>query len=104
MIDEVLGSMTEIERAVQWFDNRLKNTPMPAAREAYTAALAALKEKLARESGKTNGDRIRRMKDEELAKTIVSTDWCVGCPHNGSRRCGDPDACVEGGRIWLNQS
>lgn len=58
------------EMAVQWFESRSKNTPMPAAREAYRAALDALKEKKVRESGKTNGDRIRRMNDKELAKTM----------------------------------
>ncbi len=95
--------MTEIERAVQWFENRLKNTPMPAAREMYRTALAALEEKLARESGKTNGDCIRRMTDEELANAISNVPWCEECPYNSGEHCGEPRTCTEGGILWLRK-
>ena len=96
--------MIETEKAVRWFESRVRNTPMPGSREMYRVALAALEEKLERESGRSNGDCIRRMTDEELVEVFVNTDWCEECPYNGGEHCGDPVACGKGCIQWLKKT
>ena len=48
---------------------------------------------------KSDGDRIRQMTDEELAKTMRSCKFCAylykGCQHNGT--------CTQGFLEWLKQ-
>lgn len=48
---------------------------------------------------KSNGDRIRQMTDEEIAKIMRSCNFCAylakGCHHNGT--------CTQGFLEWLKQ-
>ena len=56
--------------------------------EANRAALAALREKQARENPKTEADKIRSMSDEELAKLFED-----GCPDSQRGKFCPPDPC-----------
>ena len=95
--------MAEIEKAIQWFESRIHDTPMPGAKEMYRIALDALREKQTREADKTNGGAIRQMSDADLARTIVSASWCKDCRYSGTTQCGNPDACIETGTAWLGE-
>ena len=63
-------------------------------------AIAALREKAARENPKTNGDRIRAMSDEELA--VMFWGWMGACYD-----CPIADVCCRGDigdnckNVWL---
>lgn len=36
--------MSDIQKAIAWFENRVRNTPMPGAREMFKLALVALRQ------------------------------------------------------------
>lgn len=65
-------SMT-LGRAVAWFEDRVKSTPMPGAREMFKIAAAAIREKAEREDPKP-------LTLEELRQTIGTPVYIVRYP------------------------
>ena len=89
-------TMTNIE-AIKYLEYLQDNYTRKGAMmcQAIDTAIAALKPKPIQ----TNGDRIRQMTDEELAKIMRSCKFCAyldkGCQHNGT--------CTQGFLEWLKQ-
>lgn len=71
MTDDKLLNISA-EKAAEWFEGRTLGATMPGARGMFQLAAAALWEKAARENPQTNADRIRAMRDEELANLLIN--------------------------------
>ena len=55
------------EKAISWFENRMKNTTMPGARAMFSMALSALREQQERENPKPlTLDELRQMDGEPV--------------------------------------
>ena len=58
---------TSVEKATVWFENRVKDTPMPGARAMFEVAAAALREKAERENPQPlTIEELKQMKGEPV--------------------------------------
>ena len=82
----------------------LRSTGNPDTSNPVTMSmLEYLRKKGIEDMGMTNGERIRGMSDEELAKFLADCSDCASCYLDEPNNCGTEETCAKAFLEWLKQ-